>query len=218
MDYCQGLMLAIKRKSVEPLAAHMDPTHVQARHQSLHHFVATSPWSEVAVPKKVWAILEPVLGVESGCCRIIDDTGSSKQGRHSLGVARQYCGQLGKRKSCQVAVSLSLASEMGSLPIKWQLYLPKEWTDDSERCEAAGVPDEIGFATKSEIALVQMRQAYEEGVPPGVVLADPAYGTETVFRDGITKLGLPYMVGIRSMTSIWTPGVAPLPPKPPTIH
>ena len=213
MDYCQGLMLPIKRKSVEPLAAHMDPTHVQAKHQSLHHFVAKSPWSDAAVLNEVRAIVEPVLGLESGCYWIIDDTGSPKQGRHSVGVTRQYCGQLGKTENCQVAVSLSLASEAGSLPIKWQLYLPKEWTDEPERCKVAGVPDEIGFATKPEIALTQMRQACEEGVPPGVVLADPAYGAETAFRDGITNLGLPYVMGIRSTTSVWAPGVTPLPAR-----
>lgn len=218
MDYCQGLMLPIKRKSVEPLAAHMDPEHVQAKHQSLHHFVAKSPWSDAAVLTEVRAIVQPDLGLEGGCYWIIDDTGSPKQGKHSVGVARQYCGQLGKTDNCQVAVSLSLASEQGSLPIKWQLYLPKEWTDDPKRCRDVGVPDDIGFATKPEIALQQMRQACEEGVPPGVVLADPAYGVETAFRDGITELGLIYMMGIRSTTSVWSPGIEPLPPKPWTGH
>jgi SRSO17 transposase len=214
MGYCQGLMLPIKRKSVEPLAAYLDPAHVQAKHQSLHHFVAQSPWSDAAVLGEVRAIVEPVLGLDAGSYWIIDDTGSPKQGRHSVGVTRQYCGQLGKTDNCQVAVSLSLASETGSLPIKWQLYLPKEWTDDPKRCQAVGVPDEVRFATKPEIALRQLREARDEGIPPGVVLADPAYGTETAFRDGVTALGLIYMLGIKSTIGVWAPGVAPLPPKP----
>jgi SRSO17 transposase len=127
MDYCQGLMLPIKRKSVEPLAAHIDPLHVQAKHQSLHHFVAKSAWSDAAVLREVRAVVEPGLGLEHGCYWIIDDTGIPKQGTHSVGVTRQYCGQLGKTENCQVAVSLSLASATGSLPIQWRLYLPKEW-------------------------------------------------------------------------------------------
>jgi SRSO17 transposase len=131
-----------------------------------------------------------------------------------VGVARQYCGQLGKQDNCQVAVSLSLASARGSLPIAYQLYLPKDWAADSVRRKIAGVPEDIAFATKPEIALAQMRQAIDAGVPPGVVLADAGYGDETAFRDGITELGMLYAVGIRPATTVWAPGTAPLPPKP----
>jgi SRSO17 transposase len=213
-DYCRGLMLPIKRKSVEPLAAHVDPLHVQAKHQSLHHFVAKSAWSDAAVLGEVRAIVEPALGLDHGCYWIIDDTGIPKQGSHSVGVTRQYCGQLGKTDNCQVAVSLSLANDTGSLPIQWRLYLPKDWTDDPARCAAAGVPKDIQFETKLDIALTQVKQAQTDDVPPGVVLADPAYGDSADFRDQLTELGLAYAVGTRANTSIWAPGTAPLPPEP----
>jgi SRSO17 transposase len=213
-DYCRGLMLPIARKSVEPLAACSDPLHIVAKHQSLHHFVAKSPWSDTAVMGRVrdWAM--PTLGLDDGCYWIIDDTGFPKKGKHSVGVARQYCGQLGKQDNCQVAVSLSLASVQGSIPIAYQLYLPKDWAADPVRRKTAGVPADIAFATKPAIALAQMRQAIAAGVPMGVVLADAGYGDETAFRDGITQLGMLYAVGIRPATTVWAPETAPLPPKP----
>ena len=216
MDYCRGLMLPIKRKSVEPLAAHLDPLHVQAKHQSLHHFVAKSAWSDEAILGEVRTVVEAGLGLDAGCYWIIDDTGIPKQGNHSVGVTRQYCGQLGKTENCQVAVSLSLASADGSLPIAWRLYLPEEWTDDPMRCRAAGVPEDVSFATKNAIALAQVKQAKEAGVTPGVILADPAYGDSAAFRDQLTAWNLTYAVGTRSTTSVWAPGTTPLPPEPPT--
>ena len=130
-----------------------------------------------------------------------------------MGVARQYCGQLGKQDNCQVAVSLSLASTQGSVPIAYQLYLPEDWAADPVRRQAAGVPEEVAFATKPAIALAQMRQALVQGVRQGVVLADAGYGDETAFRDSITAMGLLYAVGIRPATTVWAPGTAPLPPK-----
>jgi SRSO17 transposase len=113
-----------------------------------------------------------------------------------------------------VAVSLSLASVQGSVPVGYQLYLPKDWAADPVRRKKAGVPDEVSFATKPEIALAQMRQALASGVPMGVALADAGYGDETAFRDGITELGMLYAVGIRPATTVWAPGTAPLPPRP----
>jgi SRSO17 transposase len=162
--------------------------------------------------------VQPTLGVESGCYWILDDTGFPKKGKHSVGVARQYCGQLGKQDNCQVAVSLSLASVQGSLPIAYQLYLPKDWATDPGRRKKAGVPADMVFATKPEIALAQLRQAVAAGVPMGIVLADAGYGDETAFRDGIAELGILYAVGIRPATTVWAPGTAPLPPKPWSGH
>ena len=130
----------------------------------------------------------------------------------SVGVTRQYCGQLGKQDNCQVAVSLSAATHQASLPVAWRLYLAKDWADDPVRWAVAGVPAELGFQTKPEIALRQMRQALANGVPPAVALADPAYGNDSKFRAGITELGLPYAVGILPGTAVWCPGEAPLPP------
>jgi len=211
--YCTGLMLPLSRKSVEPMAARVDPLHASARHQALHHFVAKSEWSDATVMARVRDWVMPSLGLDGGRYWIIDDTGFPKKGKHSVGVARQYCGQLGKQDNCQVAVSLSLASVQGSIPLAYQLYLPKDWAGDAARRETAGVPEDITFATKPEIALAQMRQAIGQGVPMGVVLADAGYGDETAFRDGITALGMLYAVGIRPGTTVWAPGTAPLPPK-----
>lgn len=213
-DYSRGLMLPIERKSVEPLAAHTDPWHVSAKHQSLHHLVAQSEWSDAAVLARVreWAVGR--LGLDSGCYWIVDDTGFPKKGAHSVGVARQYCGQLGKQDNCQVAVSLSLASEHGSVPMDWRLYLPKQWADDQRRRRKAGVPREVKFATKPEIALEQMRAAKAGGVPVGIVLADAGYGNETAFRQALSELGLEYCVGVQSSTTVWAAGRGPLPPKP----
>ena len=131
-----------------------------------------------------------------------------------MGVARQYCGQLGKTESCQVAVSLSIATEHASLPIKYRLYLPESWIDDPQRCKTAGVPADIAFATKPQISLAQIRQAKHDGLPGDVVAADAGYGDDTNYRDGITELGLLYVVGIKPGTTVWAPGTGPLPPKP----
>ncbi len=211
--YCTGLMLPLSRKSVEPIAARLDPQHVSARHQSLHHFVAQSQWSDEAVLARVREQVIPLLGNEGGLYWILDDTGFPKKGKHSVGVARQYCGQLGKQDNCQVAVSLSLASPRGSIPIAWQLYLPVDWAADPVRREKAQIPTELSFATKPQIALAQVRQAIGAGVPAGIVLADAGYGDETAFRDELTELGLLYAVGVRPGTTVWPPGVEPLAPK-----
>jgi SRSO17 transposase len=214
IDYSRGLMLPIERKSVEPLAAHTDPWNVGAKHQSLHHVVAQSDWSDAAVLGAVREYVRPALKLAQGSYWIIDDTGFPKKGKHSVGVARQYCGQLGKQDNCQVAVSLSLASAEGSVPIAWRLYLPQEWASDPERRKKAYVPAEIEFATKPQIALEQIREAKAAGVPVGVVLADAGYGNDTHFRESLGELGLKYCVGVQPATSVWTAERAPLPPKP----
>src|SRR6185369_13342749 len=145
---------------------------------------------------------------------LVDDTGLPKKGRLSVGVARQYCGQLGKRENCQVAVTLSVATGHASLPVAYRLYLPEAWAADPARRALAGVPEEVGFATKPEIALDQVRQALADGVPPGAVVTDAGYGNDTDFRDGITAQGLPYVAGILGTTTLWPPGTGPLPARP----
>jgi SRSO17 transposase len=213
-SYCTGLLLPGARKSVEPMAARMEPARVQAAHQSLHHFVAKADWSDEVVLTAVRRRVAPAIE-RPGAIRawIVDDTGFPKKGTHSVGVARQYCGQLGKQDNCQVAVSLSVANEHASLPIAYRLYLPEAWAKDMVRRRKAGVPDDIAFQTKPRIALEQIRAALEAGVSPATVLADAGYGIDTEFRDGVRALGLSYVVGIQSSTSLWTPGTGPLPPK-----
>ena len=147
------------------MAARVQPGRVQATHQSLHHFVAKGGWSDDTVFAAVRARVLPIIA-KRGPIRalIVDDTGMPKKGRHSVGVARQYCGQLGKQDNCQVAVSLSAANDHASLPIAYRLYLPREWADDPDRRATAGVPDEIVFQTKPQIALEQLRAAVAAGV------------------------------------------------------
>lgn len=211
-DYCCGLMLPIERKSVEPLAANISPYHVSSKHQSLHHFVAKSDWSDSAVLKRVQEWVQRRMKSEEEVFWIVDDSGFPKKGKHSVGVARQYCGQLGKQDNCQVAVSLSLATAMGSVPVAYRLYLPEVWASDMKRRKEAGVPAMLKFSTKPQISLEQILRAKESGLTPGVVLADAGYGTDTAFRDEITGLGLTYCVGIQPTVSVWEPGMGPLPP------
>jgi len=137
---------------------------------------------------------------------IIDDTGFPKKGRHSVGVARQYCGQLGKQDNCQVAVSLSVANHAASLPIAYRLYLPEDWASDPVRRRKAGVPDDVAFRTKPEIALDQIRAALAAGIPRGTVLMDAGYGADTRLRTAITEPGLTYSAGLQPHTTVWPPG------------
>ena len=212
--YCTGLMAPLKRKSVEPMAAHLAPGQTRSRHQSLHHFVADAGWSDEQMLLRVAQWVVPAMDFSDGGWWIIDDTGFPKQGRHSVGVARQYCGMLGKQDNCQVAVSVTLACQGGSLPVAWQLYLPKEWADDTPRREKAGVPQDVAFATKPAMALAQIERLMEQGAPKHCVLADAGYGVETAFRERLSELGLNYVVGVTGQVTVWPPGHEPLPPEP----
>jgi SRSO17 transposase len=213
-DYCTGLVMPCERKSVEPMAAVTAPARVGAQHQSLLHFVGEAAWSDEPVLAKVREMVLPAIERHGPIeAWIIDDTGFPKQGRHSVGVARQYCGQLGKQDNCQVAVSLSIANHHASLPVAYQLYLPKDWAKDRARRRKAGVPKQISFKTKPRIALEQPRWACGAGLPRGVVLMDAGYGADTDLRANITTLGLSYVAGIMPNTTVWAPGTWPLPPK-----
>ena len=203
--YLRGLMLPGQRKSVEPMAARVHPQNVESAHQSMHHLVADSEWSDVALLSAVACEVVPVLSREgqAPCFWIIDDTSYRKWGKHSVGVARQYCGHLGKTENCQVAVSFTLATEVGSLPLAYRLYLPQEWTRNKKRCQVAGVPKEVGFATKGQIAWAQIEQALAAGIPRGTVLMDAGYGDETAMRDRLSAHELSYAVAVRPATTVW---------------
>ena len=224
--YLRGLMLPGQRKSVEPMAARVHPQDVGSAHQSMHHLVADSDWSDTALLAAVAAQVVPVLSGhgQAPCFWIIDDTSYRKWGKHSVGVARQYCGHLGKTENCQVAVSLTLATEEGSLPLNYRLYLPQEWTRNKKRCRAAGVPKEVGFATKGEIAWAQIEQALAAGIPRGTVLMDAGYGDETAMRDRLSAHQLSYAVAVRPATTVWwgehqpAAGSAQAPPRWPAPH
>jgi SRSO17 transposase len=211
-SYCTGLLLPGQRKSVEPMAARLAPDNVRRTHQSLHHLVADSPWSDEALLETVrGSVLHGMKKKGPVVAWVVDDTGFPKKGKHSVGVARQYCGQVGKQDNCQVAVSLSVTTDYASVPVAWRLYLPESWTRDGERRQATGIPEEISFQTKPAIALAQIRQAMEQEVPSAPVLADSGYGNDTEFRQGITELELQYVVGIHDNTTVWRPGEVPQP-------
>jgi len=213
--YCKGLLLPGERKSVEPMAARLAPDNVRRVHQSLHHLVADAPWSDEKLLAEVRDQILPALQKHGPVVAwIVDDTGFPKKGKHSVGVTRQYCGQLGKQDNCQVAVSLSLATWNSSLPVAYRLYLPEEWAQDSKRRQKAGVPEEARFQTKPQIALDQIQQAVKADVPRGVVLADAGYGSDTQFRAAMSELGLEYVMGVQSSMTVWEPGAGPLPAQP----
>ena len=213
-DYCVGLMMPCERKSVEPMAAVTAPERTAAQHQSLLHFVGQAAWSDEKVLAKVREMVLPAIERHGPIeAWIIDDTGFPKKGTHSVGVARQYCGQLGKQDNCQVAVSLSIANRHASLPVAYRLYLPEDWAADSHRRRKTGVPEEVSFKTKPEIALEQIEAACEAGLARGVVLMDAGYGCNTNLRTSISALALSYVAGILSQTSVWASGTGPLPPK-----
>jgi SRSO17 transposase len=214
-NYTKGLMLPIERKSVEPMAARLAPGHVSQMHQCLHHIVADAAWSDDALLKQVRSQVLPAMTRKHALAAwIVDDTGFPKKGTHSVGVARQYCGQLGKQDNCRVAVSVSLATEEASIPAAYRLYLPETWANDEARRKQAGVPEEIRFQTKPEIALGQIHSLVNEEVPRAVVLADAGYGNDNDFREGLVSMGLSYAVGIQSSTTLWPPGLVPLAPLP----
>jgi len=209
-DYCTGLMLPGERKSVEPMAAKTAPARMKAQHQSLLHFVGIAAWSDERVLGKVCEQVRPAIERHGPIeAWIIDDTGMPKKGKHSVGVGRQYCGQRGKQDNCQVAVSLSIANHHASLPVAYRLYLPQDWAADRARREKAGVPEDIVFQTKPEIALEQIRWACEAGLPRGIVLMDPAYGNDARLRTEVTALQLTYVAGIQSNNLVWPSNSGP---------
>jgi SRSO17 transposase len=224
-SYCTGLLLPGERKSVEPMAARLCPENVRQTHQSLHHIVAQSPWSDTDILEAVRHYALPAMEKQAPIeAWVVDDTGLVKKGTHSVGVTRQYCGQVGKQENCRVVVSLSISTAVTSLPIAWRLYLPEVWSEDKKRRQATGVPEEIKFQTKPEISLEQIRAAVDRGIPQAPVLGDAAYGNDTKFRDGVTELGLLYILGIPSSVTVWPPGQEPLPKakwkgfgRPPTL-
>src|SRR5215467_8984761 len=211
-DYCIGLMGPSERKSVEPIAAVTAPDRTSAQHQSLLHFVGESDWSDEEVLAKVRQMVLPTFAAHGSVeAWIIDDTGFPKQGKHSVGVAPQYCGQLGREANCQVAVSLSVANHHASLPVAYRLYLPREWAGDRKRRRKAGVPPAIRFITKPQIALEQIKTALAAGIARGVVLMDADYGRDGNLRRELRTLGMTYVAGIQSTPMVWSPGSGPKP-------
>jgi len=203
--YAEGVFGDGERKSIEPIAARAcaDPARADAEHQRLLHFALDAPWSDDAVRREAASYaLDAMTAREPVDSWIIDDTGFLKQGKHSVGVQRQYTGSAGKTTNCQIGVSLTVATRTEQVPIDFALYLPEVWTESPARRREARIPDDVQFATKTELALRLLQRAVENGVPPGLVLADQAYGTAREFRNGVRELGLHYGVAVDNRTVV----------------
>ncbi len=212
--YMAGLLLPGERKSVEPMAAKIDPRNVESRHQSMHHFVADAPWDarDVIRAARDWALKQfdrhgPLQAW------VIDDTGIPKKGKHSVGVARQYCGVLGKQDNCQVVVTISLANDVLSVPASYRLYLPEIWAEDQDKRRAARIPAEVEFRKKWQIALDEIDSLLADGVPKAPVVMDAGYGTVTELRDELAARDLVYVAGIQCEVKVWPEGQGPQAPK-----
>lgn len=199
--YLRGLLLDGHRKSVEPMAARLRAIERgdEDYEQALQQFLNQSPWDEQELLDALHAWVARRFGGEGYL--IIDDTGFPKQGTHSVGVARQYTGTLGKVASCQVAVTLQFATPTQVVALDAQLYLPEAWTADAERRTAAGVPESVAYRPKWRTALAMLRRAQANGLR-GVVLADSAFGTVTEFRQELDRDGRAYCVGIDSTLKV----------------
>lgn len=207
--YVHGLLSEGERKSVEPMAARAcpDPLCVGAEHQRLLHFIGVAKWSDREVRLHAARhALDAMTSREQVTGWILDDTGFLKQGKHSVGVQRQYTGSAGKVTNCQVGVSLTVNTDTEHVPIDFELYLPESWTADAERRKEARIPKEVEFRTKPELALAMVRRALDAGVPRGVVLGDAGYGTGSDFRAELRRLGLLFSVGVEGNTTVFEVG------------
>ena len=189
--YLKGLILPGERKSVEPMAARVAPGDTQ----QLHHFVSTSPWATAPLEEELVRAADRLVGGPDAVL-VVDDTALVKQGRHSVGVKRQYCGQLGKRANCQSLVSLTLARAEVPVCVGLRLFLPDDWCADAGRRAAVGVPEAIGYRPKWQIALDEIDRVLASGAGFGCVLADAEYGKAAEFRHGLGERQLAFAVGI----------------------
>lgn len=213
--YAMGLLGDGERKSVEPIAARAaaDPAKTRELHQRLLHFLNGSRWDDHAVRHEAAAfVVEAMTTRDRIDAWIVDDTGFLKQGKHSVGVQRQYTGSAGKVTNCQIGVSLAIASRSEHVPIDFELYLPRSWTDDDARLAEGRIPDDVRFRTKPQLALAMIRRALADGIPPGIVLADTGYGNSSEFRAELRTLKLPFAVAVDSTTKVFLlgPKLAPV--------
>ena len=206
--YLRGLLGPSERKSLQPMSACLG----LSGHDQLQHFIASPAWDDGPLWRVLAERADRLVGGPDAVL-VIDDTALPKKGTLSVGVARQYCGQLGKRASCQALVSLTLAGQEVPLPVGLRLFLPEKWTEDLERCAAAGVPeDEVVARSKGEIALAELDRLIAAGVRFGTVLADAGYGAGAAFRHGLDERGLTWVVGIPRHQKVYAVDVRLVPP------
>lgn len=204
--YALGLLSEGERKSMEPMAAKATgtPHHADAAHQKLHHFVANANWSDRDVRDAAANYaLAAMQEVEPVVAWIIDDTGFLKQGKHSVGVQRQYTGSAGKTTNCQIGVSLTVATRTMQVPIDFELFLPQSWMNDAERRQKAKIPQEMAFKSKIDLALDMIERAARAGIGGRIILADSFYGHSGPFRDAIHLMGFDYGMAIHGTDQMW---------------
>ena len=207
--YVQGLLLPGERKSVEPMAARVAPGQVQ----QLHHFVSTSTWPHERLERVLAEQADKLVGGPDAVL-VVDDTALVKQGRASVGVQRQYCGQLGKKANCQALVSLTLARGEVPVPVALRLFLPERWAEDAGRRERAGVPPELVFRPKWQVALDEIARLRAQGVRFGCVLGDAEHGKVAGFRHALDAAGLPWALGLPPNQKVFPPDVTLAVPQP----
>ncbi|WP_079102918.1 IS701 family transposase [Streptomyces sp. TP-A0356] len=189
--YLRGLMLDGRRKSIQAMAARLP----DGNEQNLQQFVNQSTWDPAPVQRRICERMLPLIAPTAW---VIDDVSVPKDGRMSVAVAPQYCGALGKRANCQVAVSVHAASDTASCPLQWRLFLPKEWASDSDRRAKTGVPAEVTHREKWRLALDMLDTLAAWGKTPPAVVADAAYGTNARLRAALTERGLAYVLSVRA--------------------
>ncbi|ARX84726.1 IS4 family transposase [Streptomyces alboflavus] len=203
--YLRGLMLDGRRKSIQPMAERLPDGNMQA----LQQFVSQSPWDWTPVRRR---IAERVCSVIRPEVWVIDDVSFPKCGKASVGVARQYCGAVGKRANCQVAVSVHAATDTASCPLQWALFLPGEWDQDPARRRAAGVPDEVGHVPKPRLALDLLDQLSGSVDRVPVIVADAGYGRSVGFRQALEERGLSYVVAVEAKEAVQPEAAEPYRP------
>ena len=210
--YLTGLLLDGERKSAVSMARRLveHDSEAEAMRQRLQQCVTISTWADEEVRCRLAKVFEKRLRPEA---YVVDDTGFPKKGKHSVGVQRQYSGTLGRTDNCQVATSLHVATDEGSGCIGMQLYLPEEWASDIHRRRKTGVPDDVVFRRKWQIAVDLLDDALGWGLPKRLVIADAGYGDSTDFRDALVARECPYLVGVSSNHMVWPPGSSPRQPK-----
>ena len=200
--YLRGLMLDGRRKSIEPMAARLE----DGDEQCLQQFVNQSPWDWRGVRRRLAELMSEQIGPEAW---IIDDTGFPKQGRWSVGVARQYCGALGKVGNCQLGVSVNAATDWASCPLDWRLFMPVEWEHDQERRARAHVPETVVHRPKWQLALDMIDELKGWGLRPPLISADAGYGDITEFRQGLEARELRYMLALKGSASAYPADALP---------